>query len=46
MVFKIDNNSKELSSRFLKSAAKTGALGAEIDNLFENFNVDINGSLN
>ena len=44
--FKNGKNSKEPSSRFLKFAAKLGALGAEIGNLFENFNANINGSLN
>ena len=44
--FKTSNNSKEIPSLFLKSVAKTGALGDEIGNLFENVNVDINGSIN
>ena len=42
----IFKNSKEISSRFLKSATKIGVLGVEINNLFKHFNVDINGSLN
>ena len=42
----IGKNSKEISSRFLKSTAKTRVVRAEIINLFENFNIDINGSLN
>ena len=44
--FKTGKNSKEPFSCFLKYAAKTQVLGAKIRNLFENFNVDINGSLN
>ena len=44
--FKTGKNSKELLSLFLKSAAKTRVLRAEINNLFENSNGDINDSLN
>ena len=44
--FNIGKNFKDPSSRFLKFATKIGALRAEIGNLFENFNTDINGSLN
>ena len=44
--FNTGNNSKELLSLFLKSAAKTRVLRAEISNVFKNSNADINYSLN
>ena len=44
--FKTGKNSKKLLSLFLKSTTKTRVLRAEISNLFENSNGDINDSLN
>ena len=44
--FNTSKNSKEIVSLFLKSVAKTRVLRAEIGNLFETSNGDINNSRN